>query len=173
VTKKEIVKQIADSLKMPQMTTKIVVQMTFQAIIDTLVKDGRIELRNFGVFVVKQRKPRRARNPKTNQPVNVEAKKVVTFQPGKIMEQKVRNAEKVIVSKRTTRKSTKAASPASPLESPVPDAVTPKAPKPKKAAAKKLPVPSTNGTIPPPMPVAQPASDGISMNIETEATVSS
>jgi nucleoid DNA-binding protein len=90
VTKKEIVKTIADRSKLTQLKTKEIVQWTFDAIIDTLVTEGRIELRNFGVFEVKRRKPRRARNPRTNKPVEVEAKNVVTFQPGKVMEEKVR-----------------------------------------------------------------------------------
>jgi len=106
VTKKEIVKYIADELKIPQIKTKEIVRLTFQAIIDTLVAEGRIELRNFGVFEVKRRKPRRARNPRTNQPVDVGAKNVVTFQPGKIMEELVRDAEKVIEPKRKSRKPT-------------------------------------------------------------------
>ena len=90
MTKKEIVKQIADRAKLTQLKTKEIVQWTFDAIIETLVTEGRIELRNFGVFEVKRRKPRRARNPRTNKPVEVEAKNVVTFQPGKVMEERVR-----------------------------------------------------------------------------------
>jgi len=104
VTKKEIVKQISDKLQLPQIKTKEIVQLTFDAIVDTLVSDGRIELRNFGVFEVKRRKPRKARNPRTGDAVEVEAKNVVTFQPGKIMEEKVREAKKVVVPKRKTRK---------------------------------------------------------------------
>ncbi len=104
MTKKEIVKQIADELRIPQADAKLVVHQLFKTIIETLVKEGRIELRNFGVFMVKQRQPRNARNPRTNQPVQVEAKKVVTFQPGKIMEERVRAAEVVVESKRKTSK---------------------------------------------------------------------
>ena len=77
---------------------------SFDAIVDTLVSEGRIELRNFGVFEVKRRKPRKARNPRTGDAVDVEAKNVVTFQPGKIMEEKVRDAKKVVEPKRKTRK---------------------------------------------------------------------
>lgn len=93
MTKKEIVKRISEEAKLTQLKTKEVVQMTFDAIIDTLVTEGRIELRNFGVFEVKRRKPRRARNPRTNEPVEVDAKNVVTFQPGKVMEEKVRRMQ--------------------------------------------------------------------------------
>jgi len=104
VTKKEIVKLISDKLQIPQIKTKEIVQLTFDAIVDTLVSEGRIELRNFGVFEVKRRKPRKARNPRTGDAVEVEAKNVVTFQPGKIMEEKVRDAKKVVEPKRKTRK---------------------------------------------------------------------
>ena len=92
MTKKEIVKQISDRANLTQLRTKEIVQWTFDAIIETLESEGRIELRNFGVFEVKVRKARTARNPKTNEEVEVAEKRVVTFQPGKIMEDRVRKS---------------------------------------------------------------------------------
>jgi integration host factor subunit beta len=68
------------------------------------VSDGRIELRNFGVFEVKQRKPRKARNPRTGERVDVASKNVVTFQPGKEMEERVRQYAKPAEVKRKTRR---------------------------------------------------------------------
>ena len=108
MTKKEIVKLISDELEESQVLTKKIVQRTFDLIIKTLVKDGRIELRNFGVFEVKRRKQRQARNPRTNETVVVEAKNVVTFQPGKVMEAEVRKAKVAVEPKRRPSKSTKA-----------------------------------------------------------------
>ncbi|OWK47125.1 DNA-binding protein [Fimbriiglobus ruber] len=108
VTKKEIVKQIAERANLTQLQTKEIVQWTFDAIVETLVTEGRIELRNFGVFEVKRRKPRRARNPRTNEPVEVEAKNVVTFQPGKIMEERVRQMKTSSEPKRKPRKNSRA-----------------------------------------------------------------
>ena len=93
MTKKEIVKQISDKLGLTQLKTKEIVQQTFDAIVDTLLEDGRIELRNFGVFEVKQRKARKARNPRTGDKVDVPPKNVVTFKPGKEMEERVRNLQ--------------------------------------------------------------------------------
>jgi nucleoid DNA-binding protein len=90
VTKKEIVKQISDRIGLTQLKTKEIVQQTFDAIVKTLLEDGRIELRNFGVFEVKKRKARKARNPRTGEKVYVPPKAVVTFKPGKEMEEKVR-----------------------------------------------------------------------------------
>src|SRR5579884_3503642 len=93
VTKKEIVKQISDRIGLTQLKTKEIVQQTFDAIVDTLITERRIELRNFGVFEVKERKPRKARNPRTGEKVDVPSKFVVTFKPGKEMEEKVRQLQ--------------------------------------------------------------------------------
>jgi nucleoid DNA-binding protein len=90
VTKKEIVKQISERIGLTQLKTKEIVQDTFNAIVDTLIEVGRIELRNFGVFEVKRRKARKARNPRTGEKVDVPPKFVVTFKPGKEMEERVR-----------------------------------------------------------------------------------
>src|SRR5262245_48512586 len=91
VTKKEIVKKISEEIGLTQLKTKDIVQRTLDEIIRTLVTEGRIELRNFGVFEVKRRAPRKARNPRTGDKVYVPAKNVVTFKPGKEMEELVRN----------------------------------------------------------------------------------
>jgi nucleoid DNA-binding protein len=95
VTKKEIVKQISEQIGLTQLKTKEIVQKTFDAIVETLIRETRIELRNFGVFEVKRRKARKARNPRTGEKVDVEPKNVVTFKPGKEMEERVRNMKNV------------------------------------------------------------------------------
>jgi nucleoid DNA-binding protein len=96
VTKKEIVKTISEEIGLTQLKTKEIVQKTFDAIVDTLVEERRIELRNFGVFEVKKRAARKARNPRTGQRVDVPEKFVVTFKPGKEMEEKVRRLEQQV-----------------------------------------------------------------------------
>jgi integration host factor subunit beta len=103
VTKKEIVKQISERANLTQLKTKEIVQWTFDAIIQTLAEDGRIELRNFGVFEVRKRKARKARNPRTGEAVDVSPKNVVTFQPGKEMEEKVKKAKPVGLKPRFTK----------------------------------------------------------------------
>ncbi len=95
MTKKEIVKQISEEIGLTQLKTKEIVQKTFNAIVETLLTENRIELRNFGVFEVKRRKARKARNPRTGEKVDVEPKNVVTFKPGKEMEERVRNMKLV------------------------------------------------------------------------------
>ena len=94
MTKKEIVKTISEEIGLTQLKTKEIVQKTFDAIVETLVEDHRIELRNFGVFEVKRRAARKARNPRTGEKVFVPEKFVVTFKPGKEMEERVRELER-------------------------------------------------------------------------------
>ena len=94
MTKKEIVKTISDEIGLTQLKTKEIVQKTFDAIVETLVDERRIELRNFGVFEVKKRAARKARNPRTGDKVYVPEKYVVTFKPGKEMEERVRELER-------------------------------------------------------------------------------
>ena len=90
MTKKEIVKEISEKSGLTQLKTKEIVQQTFDSITQALIQRGRIELRNFGVFEVKTRKQRKARNPRTGDEVFVPEKKVVTFKPGKEMMDKIR-----------------------------------------------------------------------------------
>ncbi|MBN2579237.1 MAG: integration host factor subunit beta [Pirellulales bacterium] len=94
MTKKEIVRTISEEIGLTQLQTKEIVQKTFDAIVNALVEERRIELRNFGVFEVKRRAPRKARNPRTNEKVFVPEKFVVTFKPGKEMEDRVRELER-------------------------------------------------------------------------------
>nr|WP_315852623.1 HU family DNA-binding protein [Rubripirellula reticaptiva] len=93
VTKKDIVRTISEEVGLTQQQTKEIVQKTFDAIIESLVREQRIELRNFGVFEVKPRAARKARNPRTGEQVDVPRKHVVTFKPGKHMEAKVRELD--------------------------------------------------------------------------------
>lgn len=93
MTKKEIVRAISDKTGLTQLQIKEIVQFTFEGIIETLLEEGRVELRNFGVFQVKTRKARQARNPRTGRQVSVPAKSVVVFKPGKGMEARVKLAD--------------------------------------------------------------------------------
>ncbi len=89
MTKKDIVRTIADKTEMPQLKVKTIVQLTFETICELLAQDGRLELRNFGVFEVRTRRARKARNPRTGEAVDSPEKRVIAFKAGKMMEDKV------------------------------------------------------------------------------------
>ena len=91
-TKRDIVKQIAIKHAIPQSDAKEVVQSFLDTVIDVLTKEGRLELRDFGIFQVKKRAERRARNPKTGESVIVPPRNVVTFKSGKLLHDKVASA---------------------------------------------------------------------------------
>ncbi len=90
MTKKDIVLKIADQTTLKQIDVKRVVQATFDCILDTLARGEKIELRNFGIFKVKQRKPRTGRNPRTGVVVPVPARKSVVFKPGLEMKKRIK-----------------------------------------------------------------------------------
>jgi nucleoid DNA-binding protein len=100
MTKKDMAKLIAEEMGMIQAQTQKIVQRVFDGIIDTLVDEGRMELRNFGVFEVKKRKARQARNPRTGEKVVVPGRAVVTFKPGLQMEERVRQSHRPAASSR-------------------------------------------------------------------------
>ena len=89
VTKNDMVIEIARITGIEQQKVKQIVQLTLDSIVSTLAQEGRIELRNFGVFEVRVRKARKARNPRTGTEVLVASKKVVSFKAGKIMEERI------------------------------------------------------------------------------------
>ena len=95
MTKKDMTKAIAEEMGLTQDQAREIIQRVFDSITETLLNEGRLELRNFGVFEVKERRPRRARNPRTGEAVEVPAKLVVTFRPGREMEERVGRLTKV------------------------------------------------------------------------------
>jgi nucleoid DNA-binding protein len=94
ITKKELVLRIADKTTQKQTITRDIIQTFIDEVILELARGNRLELRDFGVYEVKVRKARKARNPKTGQEVRVPEKRVVTIKPGKKMKEEInRHAE--------------------------------------------------------------------------------
>ncbi|WP_370178386.1 integration host factor subunit beta [Alteriqipengyuania sp.] len=62
-----------------------VVDIFFEEIAQRLAEGGRVELRGFGAFSTREREARTGRNPRTGEPVDVPAKRVPYFKPGKEM----------------------------------------------------------------------------------------
>lgn len=90
MTKKDIVLRISDETGIKQIDVKKIVQKTFDAIVESLAQFNKVELRNFGVFKIKERRARTGRNPRTGEVVPVPPRKVVVFKPGLEMKQRIR-----------------------------------------------------------------------------------
>jgi len=81
---------VSKETNITQVDVKRVIQLMLHHLIESLKEGKTIELRNFGVFKVRQRAPRRGRNPKTGEEVPVPPKRVVVFKPGLLMRQDIK-----------------------------------------------------------------------------------
>jgi len=87
MTKAELVEDVARAAELTKKDAERLVEIVFESIIETLNLGEKIELRGFGSFRVRERGARRGRNPKTGDPVDIPAKRVPYFKPGKEMKE--------------------------------------------------------------------------------------
>ncbi len=92
ITKKELIYRISEKSGQKKIVTKNIIQAFIDEIIDELGQGNRLEFREFGVFELKDRAARKARNPRTGESVQVPAKKVVHFKAGRLMKEKISSA---------------------------------------------------------------------------------
>ena len=86
MTKHDIVLRVSEKVGLSQAQAVDVVEALLASIIDSLGREERVELRNFGVFEVRRRKPRMGRNPADpSKQYPVPARAVAKFKPGKEM----------------------------------------------------------------------------------------
>jgi integration host factor subunit beta len=86
MTKSVLIEKVSERIgSLTRKQTEIVVDTVFDSIKDALIRGEKIEIRGFGNFKPKSRKPRRARNPKTGEKVEVPEKKVLHFKVGKAL----------------------------------------------------------------------------------------
>jgi integration host factor subunit beta len=93
MTKSVLIEKVAEKVEgLTRNQTEIVVETVFESIKKALLQDEKIEIRGFGNFRLKTRNPRKARNPKTGETVEVPGKKVLYFKVGKALKESL-NAE--------------------------------------------------------------------------------
>ena len=90
MNKAELVEEMADQTGLTKRTSKEALDAVVSAIIDSLVKEEKVTLVGFGTFQVVSRKARRGRNPQTGEEIQIPAKKVPKFKPGKGLREKVK-----------------------------------------------------------------------------------
>ena len=95
MTKKELTKRIAEEVGLSVAAATEIAQRVLDGLPDTLATEGRIELRNFGVFEVMKRKARKARNPRSGETILVPARRMVRFKPGLEMAKRVETLKPV------------------------------------------------------------------------------
>ena len=83
MTKADLVERVAREAEMTKKDAEQLVEIIFETIINSLNSGEKIELRGFGSFRLRERDARQGRNPKTGEAVDIPAKRVAYFKPGK------------------------------------------------------------------------------------------
>jgi nucleoid DNA-binding protein len=81
--KAEIVKRVAEHLKMKDKEALVVIDAIIESMKKVVAEQGRLEIRDFGVFQTKKRKERVGRNPKDKKEYPIPSRRVVTFKMGR------------------------------------------------------------------------------------------
>ena len=92
MTKADLIEQVAQVVELTRRDSEVVVETIFESIVRSLRTGDKIEIRGFGSFRTRQRKPRVGRNPKTGARVDVPAKKIPFFKPSKELKDVVNQA---------------------------------------------------------------------------------
>ena len=93
MTRADLVNEVATIDDLTRRDADIIVETIFNGMIEALRNDDKIEIRGFGSFRSRQRKPRTGRNPKTGERVEVPAKRVPYFKPSKELRDQVNAAK--------------------------------------------------------------------------------
>jgi integration host factor subunit beta len=93
MTKADLIEEVSRLADLTRKDSEIIVETIFESIVTSLRAGDKIEIRGFGSFRTRQRKPRVGRNPKTGDRVDVPAKKIPFFKPSKELKDVVNNGE--------------------------------------------------------------------------------
>ena len=83
MTKADLIDEVSQLAELTRKDSEVIVETIFDSIVRSLRVGDKIEIRGFGSFRTRQRKPRVGRNPKTGERVEVPAKKIPFFKPSK------------------------------------------------------------------------------------------
>ncbi|GAB4482982.1 MAG: integration host factor subunit beta [Thermodesulfovibrionales bacterium] len=90
MTKSVLIEKVSEKVDgLTRNQTEIVVNTVFESIKKALMRGEKVEIRGFGNFRLKTRNPRKARNPKTGESVEVPGKKVLHFKVGKELKEAI------------------------------------------------------------------------------------
>ena len=100
MTKAELVEEVSRVSDLTKKHSEVIVDTVFKSIIDALHRGEKIELRGFGSFRLRKREPRKGRNPKTGDKVDVPPKKVPYFKPGKELKELINKEPRTLRARR-------------------------------------------------------------------------
>ena len=93
MTKQQLIEKVTAATELKKVDVEVAVDSVLAAIAEALRSNERVDLRGFGSFVVKERKERQGRNPRTGETITIAAKRDASFKPGKELTEKLAQAE--------------------------------------------------------------------------------
>jgi integration host factor subunit beta len=99
MTKADLIEEVAKVAEVTRKDGEVIVETIFDSIVKSLRAGDKIEIRGFGSFRTRQRKPRTGRNPKTGAKVDVPAKTIPFFKPSKELKDMVNDEKNAAVSR--------------------------------------------------------------------------
>ena len=99
MTKADLIEEVAKVAEVTRKDGEVIVETIFDSIVKSLRAGDKIEIRGFGSFRTRQRKPRTGRNPKTGAKVEVPAKTIPFFKPSKELKEMVNDEKNAAVSR--------------------------------------------------------------------------
>jgi len=85
MTKIDIIQSVYERLGVPKKDSARIVESVFELMKDSLAKGEKIKISGFGNFIVKEKQPRRGRNPQTGEEISISARKVLTFKSSQVL----------------------------------------------------------------------------------------
>ncbi len=85
MTKADLVERVHDNIGFPKKEAAAIVDCVFEVIKGALEDGEKIKISGFGNFLVREKAPRKGRNPQTNEEITIEARKVITFKPSQVL----------------------------------------------------------------------------------------
>jgi nucleoid DNA-binding protein len=95
MTKQQLIEKVAAKTELGKADVEVAVDSVLELIVETLQSNERVDIRGFGSFVVKDRKERQGRNPRTGQTITIAAKRDASFRPGKELMDKLARGETI------------------------------------------------------------------------------
>lgn len=94
MTKAEIIEQVYQKVGFSKKEATNMVELIFDLLRDTLEKGEKVKISGFGNFLVRSKRTRRGRNPKTGEEIEINSRKVLTFKPSKLLKEALNRQER-------------------------------------------------------------------------------
>ena len=91
LTKKEIINSIYMQLGFSKKLIENILEDLFEILLEKLKQEGKVKITNFGTFILRHKKSRIGRNPKTKKEAIISERNVITFKPSKFLKNKINN----------------------------------------------------------------------------------